>query len=105
MQLDPTVIFDTVAKGSVVQTANGTILVRDRVVPRAIICIMVRGKGSNYKLLWHNALSDQHPTSSGPSTTLKTTRWAKEDGGWTRKQGGLGWTRTTQGEQDGRAPG
>jgi len=85
VRVDPEVLMRTVATGSVMQTASGTVIVRDAIVPKAIVCVVTKRAGG-YANLWHRDVADQSPTTSGPRTMRCRPTWQMEGRGWKRKE-------------------
>ena len=76
VRVDPVKLSESVPSGSIMQTANGTVLVRSTIPPRALVCVLVRRPGSpNFLQLWHRDVADQPPSSSGPSCRTGTSTW------------------------------
>ena len=70
IQVDVEKLFECVAQGTIVQTSNGSVLVRAPIVPTAFVCVMVeRSKWHNRtpQLVWHRNVTNLTPTSAGPA--------------------------------------
>ena len=91
VRVDPVRLMSCVSPGTVMQTANGTILVRGSIPPRALVCIAVRrGGASTLLILWHCDVADQSPSSSGPACRVGHEKWGASNSGkrWVKKTEG-----------------